>query len=62
MERCSFCLKQIAEEDEANVCMNCGGLFHDWCAPVCCEEATASYVDAWLEGLAIDEIDRLERL
>jgi hypothetical protein len=58
MNVCSFCKKTIAE-DEANVCCNCGGLFHTHCPPACCEELMAEYMDGWLQSLSVNQVERL---
>jgi len=58
MELCTFCKKEIAEDRET-VCMLCGQSQHDWCPPVCCEEAISDAVDGWLEGLSINQVERL---
>jgi hypothetical protein len=58
VELCGFCQKQVTEEN-GNVCMRCDGMFHDWCPPTCCEELVANHVDGWLEGLSINQIERL---
>jgi len=58
MERCGFCGKESPEDDLA-FCMLCGAFGHDHCPPVCCEEAISDAVDGWLEGLSINQVERL---
>ena len=51
MDRCGFC-GRVAEEDEFNVCVACGGAHCVHCPPTCCDALVASAVDYWLMGLA----------
>ena len=60
-KHCGFCRRVLDDEHDLFVtCLRCGASrCGATCPAVCCEQAIANAVDAWLAGLAEIELERL---